>query len=148
MSEIDAYLSSLRKLELDLDKIVNDIIRKNEKYILSMIKLRLWNYGIDAAGKKILPDYKESTKKAKKEDGKRSSHVTLRDEGDFYRSMIILFDGNKILISATDDVTGILINKYGVDILGLTIQEQRTIIDTIIEPEIIKIVNALPNINL
>lgn len=148
MGDIDAYLFSLNKLTNDLDKIAADIIRKNSKYILATIKLRLWNYGVDAAGNKIMPEYKASTIKVKKAEGRRSSHVTLRDEGDFYRSMFLTVEQNKLFIGASDHITSTLISKYGPDILGLTEQEQRNIVDTMIEPEVIKILSALPDIGL
>lgn len=148
MGDIDAYLFSLNKLTNDLDKVAADIIRKNSKYILATIKRRLWNTGIDAVGNKIMPDYAVSTIKVKKIEGKRSSHVTLKDEGDFYNSMFLTIEQNKLIVGASDHITSTLISKYGPDILGLTEQEQRDIVDLMIEPEIIKILSALPDIGL
>lgn len=146
---LDAYLSDLRELEANLQNEIDDIINKNQTYLVGLIKNRLYQKGVDADGKKILPDYAPSTVKRKKEDKQRSSHVTLRDKGDFYSGMYVEIKNWLITASSTDGKTPSLIEKYGQGILGFTEQEQDIIIFSIIEPKIQKILNSLEgNIDL
>lgn len=136
MSNIDEYINDLINLEITLEAEVHKIILDNSGIILSWIKQRLWNFGIDAAGKSIFPEYTPLSLKLKKEAGKRSSHVTLRDEGGFYDGMFIDIVNNDIVISSTDVKTSLLITKYGTNILGMTLDEQERLINIIIEPKI------------
>lgn len=140
---LDAYLSDLRKLESSLEAEISSIISKKESFLVGLIKNRLYQRGIDSDGKKILPDYKPSTIKRKKEDRQRTSHVTLRDKGDFYAGIYIEVIDWLISVSSTDGKTPSLIEKYGQGILGFTQQEQEVIIFSIIEPRIQKILNSL-----
>lgn len=148
MSDIDTYLVELNNLSKNLPKIVADIVARNEGKMLNMLKMRLWNTGRDASGSLITPAYTETTVDWKQQAGQRTSHVTLRDSGDFYKSMFIKVIGNELIVGATDPKTTQLISKYGVDILGLTKQEQEILIYSIIEPEIEKEIQKLPTINL
>lgn len=141
MSVIEEYIEDLIILESTLEAEVHKIILDNSGIILSWIKQRLWNFGIDASGKSIFPEYTPLSLKLKKEAGKRSSHVTLRDEGGFYDGMFVDIVNNGIIISSTDVKTSLLITKYGSDILGLTIDEQEKLINIIIEPKIQLLIN-------
>lgn len=136
MSTIEEYIKNLTILESTLEEEIHKIILKNSGEILSWIKQRLWNFGIDASGRSIFPEYTPLSLKLKKAGGKRSSHVTLRDEGGFYRGMFVEIVNNDLIISSTDIKTSLLITKYGSDILGLTLDEQERLINTIIEPKI------------
>ena len=140
---LDAYLSDLRNLESNLEKEINAIIDEKQGFLVGLIKNRLFQKGIDAKGKKILPDYKPSTIKRKKEDHQRTSHVTLRDKGDFYAGIFVEFKNWVITSDSLDGKTDSLISKYGTDILGFTQEEQDQIVFSIIEPRIEKILNKL-----
>ena len=146
---LDAYLADLRNLELNLQEEIENIIKDNEGFLVGLIKNRLYQHGIDADGKPILPDYAPSTVKRKKEDNQRSSHVTLRDTGDFYQGMFIEVKNWIITASSTDGKTDSLIEKYGEGILGFTQEEQDQIVFSIVEPRIQKIIDSFgPNINI
>lgn len=140
---LDAYLADLRALEANLQSEINKILDENEGYLVSLVKNRLYQKGVDADGKKILPDYKPSTIARKKEERKRTSHVTLRDEGDFYAGFYVELIDWIITVNSTDGKTESLIDKYGQGILGFTEEEQTVIIFSILEPKIQKILNNL-----
>lgn len=135
---ITQYIAKLAKLEKDLIPFVQSILEKNEKIILGMIKLRLYNRGIDGDGNKILPDYQPSTIASKKEDGQKTSHVTLRDTGSFYNSLFLTYKRGLLQIDSMSDKKSPLVSKYGPAILDLTEQEHENIINNIITPEINK----------
>jgi len=86
---LDAYLADLRALEANLQNEIDKILDENESFLVGLVKNRLYQRGINADGKKILPDYKPSTIRRKKEDNQRTSHVTLRDKGDFYAGFYV-----------------------------------------------------------
>lgn len=149
MDELDIYISNLENLEHTLVEKAKDAILSKQGQILGNLKLRLFNTGIDGDGNKIKPDYAYSTTQIKARKKQRTSHVTLRDTGDFYKSMFIDFDNGNIFVNSNDSKSSSLINKYGKSIMELTLQEQRIIIDTIIEPFLVKEIKKLnKNIDL
>lgn len=127
---------------MSLDKELAKIIRKNEGKIVSLVKQRLFNFGVDGDGKKITPDYSLGTIRSKKEKGQRTSHVTLRDEGLFYKGFYIRMDKYDVILSSTDDKTSFLLDKYGQAILQFTSQEQNYIINEIVDVELERLIQA------
>jgi len=147
MDSLSLYIADLKEIEKDFGNIVRDIIKKNQGKILTMIKLRLYNTGIDGAGNQI-GQYYYQTIKEKKAKGQRSSFVTLRDSGDWYRAMYVEMIGNDVIVDSTDWKTSKLIEMYSADILGLTIQEEDIIINAIIEPEVQKLLDSRNQLNI
>jgi hypothetical protein len=140
---IDEYLISLKNLESSLNDEISKVIKEKQGFLVGLIKNRLYQKGIDAFGKQILPTYSKSTIEEKKLKNQRVSHVTLRDKGDFYNSIFVEIKDFVLKVWATDDKTEGLIFKYGEGILGFTKDEQDIIILGIIEPHIQKIINSL-----
>jgi hypothetical protein len=140
---IDNYLLELRLLEKNLENEINKIIEEKQGFLVGLIKNRLYQHGVDAFGKKILPSYSPSTIDYKKEKHQRTAFVTLRDKGDFYKGIFVEVKNWVILASSIDGKTEHLISKYGEGILGFTQDEQDQIIFSIIEPRIQKILNSL-----
>jgi phage gpG-like protein len=143
MSEIDQYISSLDSISNNLKLIAYKAIKKNQGQILTMVKLRLFNRGIDGSGSKITPEYAPETIKIKKGKGQRKSHVTLRDSGNLYRSFVVEFKNNNIFIETNVDYKKDLIIRYGSEIFDLTINEVTVIIYSFIETEVNKELNKL-----
>lgn len=139
--KINQYIQSLTKLSDNINNEIKTIVIKNEGHFLKTIKLRLYNYGIDANGNS-LGIYLPFTKKRKLEKGQRSSHVTLRDSGDWYASMFIDFREGAIWVDASDYKTPMLEDIYGDAILGLSEQETELFVDSILEPELQKIIDG------
>ena len=145
MSTVSQYLADLQSF--DFQKEIEIIIKKNKGKILADIKSRLFNKGMDAKGNLLKP-YHPLTIKHKKDEGKRFNITTLRDTGDWYRSMFIVVEGFNIIIGASDSKTDALIVKYGPDILSMTGAEQDKLILTILEPEIEKLISPPNQLNL
>lgn len=142
---IDEYLISLKNLELSLSDEISKVVKQKQGFLVGLIKNRLYQKGVDAFGKQILPTYSKSTIEEKKLKNQRVSHVTLRDEGDFYNSIFVEVKDFILKVWATDEKTEGLIFKYGPGILGFTKEEQDIIILSIIEPHIEKIISKLNN---
>jgi hypothetical protein len=132
----------------ELDPLVRKIIKDNRGQILTMIKLRLFNYGIDGDGNQILPDYTYSTIATKKRKRQRTSFVTLRDTGEFYGSFSVVYENEEISIQSSSDKAGALTSKYGNSILELTQDELTVILQGIIIPEIEKRINSSRQITI
>jgi len=141
---MEQYIKDLEGIIDDIDEIVESIVLKNKGYILKNVKLRLFNRGRDGSGNLIEPEYMPNTIEYKKSQRQRSSHVTLRDSGDFYRSFVVEYKNNTIFIESNVRYKSELIQKYGEDIFNLTEHEVSNVIMLIIEPEIEKILRKLP----
>lgn len=140
---LDAYINDLLKLEASLKDEIEKIIIEKQGFLVGLIKNRLYQKGVDADGKKILPDYLPSTIEYKKEKRQRTSHVTLRDTGSFYDGIFVEIKDWIITVDSIDGKTPTLISKYGTSILGFTEEEQDIIILGIIEPRIQKIIDSI-----
>ena len=80
---------------------------------------QLFKKGIDAQGKS-LGVYADFTIIKKKEDGLPSGHVTLFQEGPFYKTWTVKVVGEDIIIEADGDKGDKnLMDVYGEDIVGL-----------------------------
>lgn len=139
MANLDNYIASLENLSKNLNNEVGRIVLEHEGNILGTIKARLFGKGLDA-NLQSLGTYLESTIKNKRSKGQRAAFVTLRDTGDFYKGMFIEYSGGDIIISSTDDKTFLLEDIYGEAILDMSEQELEIFIQTVLEPEIEKII--------
>ena len=154
MASLDAYITELTFIKDNLPSMVVDIGVKHSQEIIQKQNDRLFNSGLDAKNSSI-GVYSEYTKKIKDKAGQPTDHVTLKDSGTWYDDMYI--HGNDMLEIDNRDasLTGELINgggefknpAYGKDIVGLTEKETLDVATKIIEPDIQKILDKLPNID-
>ena len=84
--------------------------------------------GIRADDTEIEPAYKPFTIAIKKEKGQPTDRVTLKDTGEFHRSIFVKFEGDKIIIDSDNDLRDKLVKKYGATIFGLTKQSKTALI--------------------
>lgn len=119
---------------MNFEKELRNIIKKNESKIVGLVRTRLYRYGVDGDGKEILPTYSLRTINTKKEKGQISSHVTLRDEGLFYKGFYLELEKYDLILNSSDGKTSALLDKYGEAILYFTKQEKEYIINEIIDP--------------
>ncbi|RLA04915.1 MAG: hypothetical protein DRQ47_02485 [Gammaproteobacteria bacterium] len=140
MSTVSEYIQLLTKISNDLPEEVGRIIKRNEGKILTMIKLRLYQTGIDGDGN-LIGNYSSYTKKRKKDKGQPAAHITLRDTGEFYSSLFTTFNGEELFIHSSSDKAPMLVEEYGEAILELTEQEINIILDGIVEPQINKYIS-------
>ena len=149
MATLDSYIAELTNFQNNLEKIINVIVLNKQNEVVDIVKARLIGSGKDAKlkliGGGIYKPFTISDKKASGSGtGKITSHFTLFHDGGFHRGMFVQESGDFLFISSTDAKTNLLIGEYGEDILGLTEPETKFVTDQIIDPELQKIINKLP----
>ena len=145
---IKRYNATLRNLEYrlrifkdSLPTLLEDIIRSKEDVIVSAIADdQLYRRGINGRGEKIMDyaPYVARTIKNKKRKGQPTTRVTLRDTGDFHKSMHIIFDSEGFYITSDDEKAKYLVEKYGGEIYRLTDKNFTRIIRSHIRKELVK----------
>jgi hypothetical protein len=142
MDSINDYINKLEGLGNNLEDIAVKEILKNKGRLVGKIKLRLYQHGMKGDGN-YLPDYSYATVQYKASNRQVSTHMTLRDTGDWYKGMFMSNTGNKIFVSSRDEKHDELISIWGQSIVEFTESEQDEIIDSIVEPRIVKEINKL-----
>ena len=140
---LQKYILDLQQFNLELPDVLKTIIKKNEQKIVGLVRTRLYQRGVDGDGNEITPSYAGSTIRAKKEKGQRTSHVTLRDTGLFYKGFYLELEGYNLVLDSRDGKTSFLVEKYGPAILFFTADEKQQIFN-IVDNELDKIINKLP----
>ena len=145
---IKRYNATLRNLEYrlrvfkdSLPMLLEDIVRDKEDVIVSAIADdQLYRRGINGKGEKIMNymPYTAITIKNKKRKGQPTTRVTLRDTGAFHESMYVVFDSEGFYITASDEKTQDLVEKYGEEIFRLTDKNFTRIIRSHIRKELVK----------
>ena len=131
----------LRALKDSLPMLLEDIVRDKEDVIVSAIADdQLYRRGINGKGEKIMDymPYTARTIKNKKRKGQPTTRVTLRDTGAFHESMYVVFDSEGFYITASDEKTQDLVEKYGEEIFRLTDKNFTRIIRSHIRKELVK----------
>lgn len=120
---IKNLVNRLKKFDAIVEQELKDEILRNEDIIVKMItESQLYNLGIEGRGIEIASyaPYKQSTIKRKQKKGQPYNRVTLKDKGEFYKSLKVVFDDNGFFVTSTDEIAGILLKKYGNTILRLS----------------------------
>ena len=139
---LDAYIDQLNAIAGDITPIVDGFIKKHQGALLTSVKLRFWNKGIDGDGK-LIGEYAASTKELKKKSAfNRTSHVTLRDSGAWYNSLFISYNKGELLLdSHNKELTRKLIDGepqhfftgYGEAIMQFTDDEKDLLIEVVLD---------------
>lgn len=145
--EIDAYIYSLKKIRDNVDAIASKAIKSKQTQILSTIRTRLYQTGIDGKGR-LIGYYTENTRKIKRKKGHKASFITLRDTGNFYASLFLEVSGRFYDINSSSKIGAELVSRYGESIVDLTTQEQSAIVQSAVDLEIEKEINKLGGIDL
>lgn len=145
---IKRYNATLRNLEYrlrafkdSLPTLLEDIVRSKEDVIVSAIaNNQLYRRGINGRGEKIMSyaPYAARTIENKKRKGQPTTRVTLRDTGDFHKSMYVIFDSEGFYITSDDEKAKYLVEKYGEEIFRLTDKNFTRIIRSHIRKELVK----------
>lgn len=145
--QIDEYIYSLKKIRDNVDKIAEVAIKSKQSQILSTLRTRLYQKGIDGTGK-LIGQYTPNTVKIKRKKNQKASFITLRDTGTFYGSMFLEVSGRFYDINASAPIAVELVERYGDSILDLTIQEQQALVQSAVDLAIELEINKLGNIDL
>lgn len=145
---VKRYNATLRNLEYrlrafkdSLPELLEDIIRDKEDVIVSAIADdQLYRRGINGRGEKIMDymPYTPRTIQNKKRKSQPTTRVTLRDTGAFHESMYVVFDSEGFYITASDEKTQDLVEKYGEKIFRLTDKNFIRIIRSHVRKELVK----------
>lgn len=127
---INRYNATLRNLEYrlrtfrdNLPLYLEDAVMAKEKEIVSAIADdQLYRRGINGREEKIMDyaPYAPRTIVEKMRKGQPTTRVTLRDTGEFHRSMFVVFDSDGFYVTSNDEKAKWLIQKYGETIFRLT----------------------------
>lgn len=123
MGLISDKIDALRQFKHDMFNNIRFIVEKYDYIIGDMnAQDQLYERGINRNNEELMSidPYKDITVQIKRFRGQPYDRVTLRDEGDFHRSINVTARHNEFEIYATDIKTESLIRKYGDDMLGLT----------------------------
>lgn len=121
-----------------LKRATDEIIRDYYKEIILILESLAFDIadtnadqmfaGLRADDTEIEPAYKPFTIAIKKEKGQPTDRVTLKDTGEFHRSIFVKFEGDKIIIDSDSELRDKLVDKYGATIFGLTKQNKQALI--------------------
>jgi hypothetical protein len=126
---------------IDAEALVKDILKKNEKKIVLYNTEQMYA-GFDSNNNNIEPNYSNMTKRIKASKGQPIDRVTLKDTGDFHKSLKV----KDFEIISTDVKAKSLQSKYGADILGTSPEDQSEINETIINPQLEDAINKAINL--
>ena len=108
-----------KQLIIELESLAKAIAETNADQMFA---------GLRSDDTEIEPAYKPFTVAIKKEKGQPTDRVTLKDTGEFHRSIFVKFEGDKIIIDSDNDLRDKLVEKYGATIFGLTKQNKQALI--------------------
>lgn len=145
---IKKYNASLRNLEARLrafkeyiPTMLKEVVHQNEEVIISYIQGdQLYRRGVNGMDVKIwsYAPYALSTIKRKRKKGQPTTRVTLKDKGDFYAGMHLVFEPDGFYVTSTDNVTPYLTKRYGNTIFRLTDKNMTKLLQAHIRKEFIK----------
>lgn len=118
--EIETLIKNIKEFQVKTDETLLDLVKKEEKFVISLNVDDQLFQGKDANGDEVGPPYTAFTVRLKRKKGQPFDRVTTRDTGDFHKSFFLKFGPSHFEIDATDSKKGQLIRKYGKDIIGLT----------------------------
>jgi hypothetical protein len=135
LDRLDAMATALKQLPSTLSRALNEVVQDNA-YVLELDNQAQLEEGLDSNNRDITPEYTPFTVQEKQEAGQPYDRVTLRDSGDFYRSIVAQVRGEAITMEASDEKTQELQQKYGRDILGLSEEAVDEFRDDVVRPEL------------
>ena len=153
--KIPLYNTSLKNLEQRLrafkdsvPSMLKDVVISKQDIIIELIaQKQLYEQGIDGYSKSIMEyrPYRPHTIAYKKRKQQPYTRVTLKDKGNFYRQMYIVFDSDGFYITSRSRVTPILTKKYGRAIFRSTDKNLSYLLREHIRKEFVKRLKATIN---
>lgn len=138
MQKLVTLIANLKTFQQNRIQYVKQAIEMFEEEITQLnYEDQLYRRGITATGEAVSPSYTARTISIKKSKGQITSHVTLRDTGDFHRSFYIKIGSRSAKIDAGDRKTKELKEKYD-GIFGLTQENLLFVNNRYVRPELLK----------
>lgn len=148
MATISRFNTTLQNLEYrlrafkdNLPQLLEEVVRDKEDVIIAAIANdQLYRRGVNGLDVKIMDyePYAISTIRRKQKKGQPTTRVTLKDTGEFYESMFVVFDDEGFYITSNDDKAKYLVKKYGKAIFRLTDKNLTRILRSHIRKELVK----------
>lgn len=139
----------LRKFDEILGKeLVNEIMSHEKEIIEAVVQNQLYERGINGTGVEIMSyePYRPRTIKNKQRKVQPYNRVTLKDTGEWYNSLRLVYDVDGFFITSTDEKNTYLKKKYGPTILRLTNENLSMILNKYIRPNLkVKLEKYLKN---
>ena len=120
--EMKAAIKRLKALQDGIYEEIQDAFDKKQVEVIEYnTNKQLFKKGERSDGARLIPKYAESTKRIKRKKGQRISNVTLRDTGDFYKSIKVDAREEEVEIKTDGSLnySDHLENRYGALIYGL-----------------------------
>lgn len=132
--------NTIRRIQSDfVVDVVKSIVEDNSNEIIELnTEDQLFDRGIGSDGTALKPSYSNPYKKLKQAIGQPTDRVTLRLEGDFYKSFEVIIGDKQFRINATDKKTKWLINRYGEKVFGLTKDNLSLFREIVVKPDLLK----------
>lgn len=147
IAKMDVFDRKIQPLQDFQDNAPQRILRQVEDVEPQVVAWnadeQLFAAGVRSDGSNITPPYTPFTVRLKGFKGQPTDRVTLRDTGDFHDSFRLEFQADEFSIVSGDWKEAKLKAKYGDAILGLTDENVQRLIDTIREPLLEDLKNAL-----
>lgn len=120
MDIFDKALSKAIQLKIEVNISIKQAFEDNSLVIKDIqVNKQLFDKGEDSHGSVIRPSYKPITISIKKAKGQPFNRVTLKDTGDFHRSIEVIPKDDELEISTSIEYAKWLFKKYGDDVLGI-----------------------------
>lgn len=108
--------------KINLYRIVRRVLERRKWKLIEANQEQLWR-GEASTGRKLTMPYANYTIKKKAAKGQPTDRITLKDTGDFYRSIVPKFGDKEHVMIAKDRKAPILEKEWGRDILGIQKKE-------------------------
>ena len=104
LMSLEEYIKQLEAFSGAVPELVKQFVKNNSGYLLGAAKRRFYNLGVDGDGVLICGgQYAEYTIKLKKKSPySRTSHITLRDTGNWYKSLFVAIEDGMLFMKSTD----------------------------------------------
>lgn len=143
-SIIKRVRETLAKIEASLYPTLKDVFTQRADVIKGIqTDVQLFSKGEDSQGLTIHPDYADSTISLKISKGQPTDRVTLKDTGNFYNSIRVIAEQDRLIIETSISYAKFLVDKYGEDILGIQDMEMKEFFLRFIKPEIERNINNI-----
>lgn len=131
----------LRKFKPILDEELRNEILRHEDIIINMVaNEQMYEQGIEGRGIEMASymPYSWRTIRKKIKKGQPVDRVTLRDTGEFHKSLHVEFDSEGFYVTSTDDKAQYLLSRYGKTIFRLTNENLNILLREYIRPSLIE----------
>lgn len=132
-SILDDTKNALNEIKGSINSSLQQSFNNNQDQAKDLNRVQMFA-GIKIDNSAILPDYADSTKRYKFNKGQPIDRVTLRDTGVFYRDLTIEARPDEVVFSSPTTYSAFLFDKYGNNVLGLTMQNMRVFYEQFTKP--------------